>query len=56
MFYTGTLGYFAQLIGFSQIGALQAKTQYYLSAGYGTLRSRGQEVKRSRGQTEPPPV
>jgi len=37
MFYTGTLGYFAQLIGFSQIGALQAKTQYYLSAGYGTF-------------------
>ena len=37
MFYTGTLAYFAQLIGFSQIGALQAKTQYYLSAGYGTF-------------------
>ncbi|MFK5894328.1 MAG: hypothetical protein QM504_13990 [Pseudomonadota bacterium] len=37
MFYTGTLGYFAQLIGFTQIGALQAKTQFYLSAGYGTF-------------------
>ena len=37
MFYTGTLGYFAQLIGFNQIGALQANTQYNLSAGYGTF-------------------
>jgi len=37
MFYTGTLGYFAQLIGLSQIGALQAKEQFYLSAGYGTF-------------------
>ncbi len=37
MFYTGTLGYFAQLIGFTQIGALQANTQFYLSAGYGTF-------------------
>jgi len=37
MFYTGTLGYFARLIGFNQIGALQAKAQYYLSAGYGAF-------------------
>jgi len=37
MFYTGTLGYFAQLLGFNQVGAQQANTQYYLSAGYGTF-------------------
>ncbi|NOZ52354.1 MAG: transglutaminase domain-containing protein, partial [Gammaproteobacteria bacterium] len=37
MFYAGTLGYFAQLIGLSSIGALQAKEQFYLSAGYGTF-------------------
>jgi hypothetical protein len=34
MFYTGSLGYFAQLIGFANIGALQANTQFNLSAGY----------------------
>ncbi len=37
MFHTGTLGYFAQLIGFNQIAAQQASTQYNLSAGYGTF-------------------
>jgi len=35
LFYTGTLGYFIQLIGFNRVSALKADSQYYLSAGYG---------------------
>ena len=37
MFYTGTLSYFAQFIGSTQITALQANEQFYLHAGYGTF-------------------
>lgn len=37
MFHAGTLGYFAQFTGISQLNSIQAKTQIYLNAGYGTF-------------------
>ena len=37
MFYTGTMGYFAQLNAISQVAGLGSGAQYQLASGYGTF-------------------